>query len=182
MSVAKLSGAGLQIANQTSGNSQALTGTAAILGLWSTIGAECPGNASAQSDFSVKADKANNRLVLLAPGIYRCSFWASWVQSVAAVVTARFRKKQVAVTTAPILLITTTTGTNHANFTAEIAVTEADLIDGLGIAAFADPASGGVVGAAFAPRNGVALDVDLAAASNGNFVVNSARLYAEKIG
>lgn len=182
MSVAKLSGAGIQIAQQASGNSLALTSTPVALSLFSTIGADCPGNASLQSDFSVKPDKANNRLVLLAPGIYRCSFWASWVQSVAAVVTARFRKKLVAVTTAPILLITTTTGTNHAHFVAEIAVTEADILDGLGIAAFADPAAGGVVGAGFAPKNGVALDIDLAAASNGNFVVSNCRLYAEKIG
>ena len=182
MSVAKLSGAGLQIAQQSSGNSQALTSTAAVLGLWSTIGSAEPGAASSQSDFSVTPDKANNRLVITSPGIYRCTFLATFVQSVGAVVTARFRKKGTALTTAPVAKITATTGTNQIKLEAVIAITEADIADGAGIAAFSDPPAGGVVGAGYAPKTGVALDVDLAAASDGNFVVSDARLAAEKIG
>lgn len=182
MSQAKLSGAGLQIAQVAAANSQALTSTPGLLALWSTIGSNEPGAASSQSDFSVTPDKANNRIVVTAPGIYRYDFFASFVQSVAAVVTARVRKAGTALTTSPVGAMTCTTGTNNLKFSGVFVITEADIANGTGIAAYPDPASGGVIGAAFAPKTGVAIDIDLAAASNGNFVVTDARFGVERIG
>lgn len=183
MSLSRFSGAGLQIAQQSSSNSLALTATPVQFSLFSTIGSNCPGNADAGSDFGVKADKANNRLVVTAPGIYRVSFYATHTQSVAGIVTGRFRKKGVALTTAPRGRQTCTTGVNQLVMCAEIAVTEADIAAGDGVLAFPAPAGGGVVGELTgAPKTGVGIDVDLAVSADGNFVVTDARLYAERIG
>lgn len=182
MSQSKLSGAGIQIAQVAASNSQALTATAALLALWSAVGSNEPGAASDQSDYSVKPDKANNRIVVTAPGTYRYDFFASFVQSVAAVVTARVRKAGTALTTVPRGAMTCTTGTNNLRFSGVFVITEADIANGAGIAAFADPAAGGVIGAAFAPKTGVAIDIDLAASADGNFVVTDARFGVERIG
>lgn len=149
----------MQFTGAAANNTQALSTTDALLALWSALATNA--NLSYdRSDVSVKPDKANNRIVVTAPGLYRVRLYLVCSVNGTPVLTFSFRKGGTVVANVPKGQITCVSGSQALIMVeAEIQVNAADLPAAGGVDAYPDPPAGGVIGAAFAPKTGVALDV-----------------------
>lgn len=175
--------AAITVSAAGSGNTQALTGTAAKLTVFSAAdtGANVLGS-SKGSDYSVRPDKANNKLIVMAPGRYRLTFAGDVSLSAAATLTGKFYKGGAVISGVPQLSNKCAQDTAaRVHHSAIVEITTADFPTAGGSQAFADPPTGGVIGAAFAPRNGVDIEYYGLVSSNGTLTSLNLELAAERL-
>lgn len=141
-----------------------------------------------EGDPAVKADIANNRIVVNAPGIYKCTLELSGSAASALQTTVQYRKG----TTATGKQSKQTWGTtpNTQTLTTIVEVTTADIPTSGGVATFPDPdasaglykPAGGFAGAGAAPQTGIALQVYLTGDGSVNLTLTDGSWIVERIG
>lgn len=166
---------------------QAVSATAAQLVF--TNGSAMPSTSDRVGAASVRADTANNRLLLNAPGIYRVDFCATGSAASALQTTFQMRKNSA---TAFGRTSVETWGTTPATHTAVfiVEITAADIPAAGGQPVFADPSAavgaykpgGGFAGAGAAPLTEIPVDVLVTGNGSVNFTMTEYTLFAERIG
>lgn len=149
---------------------------------------ELPTTRNRYGDPAVKADIANNRVIVNAPGIYRCMLEVSGVAASALQSTIQFRKGTVAAGKQAKMTWGTTPNTQTIDTLIE--VTAADIPSSGGVATFPDPdatpgagkPAGGFAGAGAAPQTGVALQVYLTGDGSVNLTLSDGSWIVERIG
>lgn len=137
-----------------------LTTTAALLNLWSATGGGTTDTTQLDGNYSVQPDAANNRIKVMAPGVFEYSFRMSGTIDGTIIVTSQARKNATTVipgTKNAATFTTSTTAAHSANGIFSITST-----DNLGtLLNFPEPSTSGYVGAGGSPKDMVPIDIVL---------------------
>lgn len=167
------------------GNStvKAITTAQALYDQWSSLGQILGTGMDTGLDdgnTSCRADKTNNRLLLISPGIYKVTLDLCGTISAAGLLTLQLRKNGTVLPGS----IRTAQWTNAVD-------NQFQLIDFVNVLAtdnpgtisnFADPATTGFAGAGGAPKSMVALDLMVTGAASVNLTVKNGIFAVERVG